>query len=293
MSPCLSVAKVPDILLLGEGYFHFQLLTFNFISMAINYKIDHDIIGDIESAEAIFVWGHGWGFNKKIFVPFVQAMRAKGASIIVNFPGWGGTPEPPENWTTVEYAELTARLIERYKKDANGKDRKIFYIGHSFGGRIGLQLGGHYGHLIDAMVLLAAAGIPERRPLLVKWFMKAKVRLFKLLKPLPVMLGMDIDKLKNRFGSADYRISSPTMRKILNNVVGENLSKEAANTSCPVLIIYGDKDSETPVEIGKILNKLIKNSQLVILRGQDHHSILTNYKHPVIRKISDFIDNVS
>ncbi|MCL2473359.1 MAG: alpha/beta hydrolase [Alphaproteobacteria bacterium] len=252
--------------------------------MAIDYKIDYDIIGDIDNAEAVFVWGHGWGFNKRIFLLFAQAMAARGASIIINFPGWGGTPEPPENWTTAEYAELTAELIEKYKKN-----RKVFYIGHSFGGRIGLQLGGHYGHLIDAMVLLASAGIPKPCSLLVKWFRKTKVFFYKFLKPVPVMLGIDLDKLKNRFGSVDYRASSPAMRKILNNVVGENLSKEAENTKCPVLIIYGDKDTETPVEIGKILNKLIKGSSLVILKGQDHHSILMDYKYPVIRKIADFV----
>jgi len=250
--------------------------------MTDNYQLNHEIIGDINNANTIFVFGHGWGFDKNIFIPFANALIVKGSSILINFPGFGGSEEPPENWTTKEYADITANLIKQYKGS-----RKVIYIGHSFGGRIGIRICSQ--DLVDAMVLLASAGIPKHKPLPIKLLRKAKVFFYKFLKPIPLMLGIDLDKLKGKFGSVDYRSASPVMRKILNNVVGENLSEEAKNIKIPVLIIYGDKDTETPPAIGKALHKLIANSSLVILKDQDHHSILMNYKQPVIRKISDFV----
>ncbi len=90
------------------------------------------------------------------------------------------------------------------------------------------------------------------------------------------------------FGSADYK-SSGGLRKIFVRVVNEDLSEQAEKIQCPVTLIYGTEDTETPPEFGERYSRLIKHSKLFLLDGQDHYSVLQNGRHQTIKIISDII----
>src|SRR5439155_11571600 len=77
------------------------------------------------------------------------------------------------------------------------------------------------------------------------------------------------DRLRQRFGSADYR-QAGALRPILIKTVGEDLSESARAVRCPTVLVYGEHDRETPPEIGLRLKELIQGSQLYVLRGFDH-----------------------
>jgi pimeloyl-ACP methyl ester carboxylesterase len=100
--------------------------------------------------------------------------------------------------------------------------------------------------------------------------------------------GPKLDRLRARLGSSDYR-NAGSLRRILTKVVNEDLTHTAALLKCPVLLVYGDKDSETPPEIGKRFSQLIPGSKLVVLHGFDHLSILTEGRHQLVRHILEFM----
>jgi pimeloyl-ACP methyl ester carboxylesterase len=56
-----------------------------------------------------------------------------------------------------------------------------------------------------------------------------------------------------------------------------------------VLLVYADQDTETPPEIGARLNRIIPGSQLILLHGFDHHTILTAGRHQLVRHILEFM----
>ena len=66
------------------------------------------------------------------------------------------------------------------------------------------------------------------------------------------------------------------MRAILSKVVNEDLKHLMPEIKAPTLLIYGEKDTATPVSDAKIMEKLIPGSGLVVFDGCGHYSFLDN-----------------
>lgn len=228
------------------------------------------------------IWAHGWGQDSSAFLPFAQSFAGMATSYLPDFPGFGQSPAPIEAWGTREYADHIAAWLKELPAGPR------IWIGHSFGCRVGIQLAAHYPYLFDKMVLIGAAGLKRRRTMFQRMSQKAKVYTFKTLKAF-VPEGPSRDALRARFGSADYKNAGP-LRPTFVKVVSEDLSAEAEKIICPTLIICGSADTEAPPEISRRLHDKIKNSQLHILDGYDHYSILGAAKHQISAMIKGFIE---
>lgn len=227
------------------------------------------------------VWGHGWGQSGAAMLPLAESLGGFVFSTIIDFPGFGASPMPPAAWGTENYADAVAEWL---KTDPR---RGRFWVGHSFGGRVGIRLAARHPELFDGLVLIASAGLPRRRGLLENARFFLRRNLFRLARRF-VSEGPALDRLRARLGSSDYRSAGP-LRPILTKVVSEDLSADAAKITCPVLLLYGDKDTETPVEIGERFRAIIPHSQLVVLEGLDHLSILGDGRHQSARHILRFV----
>ncbi len=217
-------------------------------------------------------------------MPMVQSLQAFGAHTALDFPGFGRSKRPQESWSTDDYADAIATHIKQ------SGQAPIIWIGHSFGGRVGVQLASRYPELIKGLVLIAGAGLKRKRSPLKSLYFKARIALYKFLKKL-IPLGLSQDWLQSKFGSSDYK-SAGEMRDIFLKVISEDLSAEAAKINAPTLLIYGENDSETPPEFGKRYNTLIKNSTLHILSGLDHYSVLGSGRHQVANLLQGFINTL-
>lgn len=234
-----------------------------------------------EDPQPVF-WGHGWGQSHSSFTALAEPLKNLGTHHLIDFPGFGDSGVPGEIWGTKDYADKIAELIR------SQTDRKIIWVGHSFGCRVGLQLAAHYPDLIDRMILIAAAGLKRKRPLHKKIYIAARISLFKTLKKL-IPFGLSKGWLYKIFASPDYANAGP-MRQVFIKVVNEDLTDIAQQITCPVLLVFGENDTETPPEMGQRLSGLIPNAELVLLDNQDHYSVLNEGRHQVIKLIKDFIN---
>ena len=66
------------------------------------------------------------------------------------------------------------------------------------------------------------------------------------------------------------------MRNTFKNIIKEDLKKYYKNIKVETLIIWGEKDIDTPLKDAYKLNKIIKNSGLIILKNLPHYSYLYN-----------------
>ena len=237
-----------------------------------------------QSGAAVF-WGHGWGQSHAAFLDLCEPLKNLGHHRIVDFPGFGESDLPPAEWGTAEYADHVANLIHIET------DKPIIWVGHSFGGRVGLQLAARHPELVKGLFLIAAAGLPRKRPFWKKAYLKGRIALYKFLKKL-VPFGLPERWLIKTFASADYKSAGP-MRQIFVKVVNEDLSDVATDIACPVTLVYGENDSETPPEIGERLAKLIPNAELIVLNNQDHYSVLGQGRHQVTRLLKSFIERLN
>ena len=127
-------------------------------------------------------------------------------------------------------------------------------IAHSFGGRIALKGASQNKLLFNKLVLTGCAGIKPK-----KTFKKViKTQMFNILKTF-----CNKQKLE-RFYSSDYLSLNPIMRKSFIKIVNENLNDVLSHIDNECLLIFGKKDSQTPLYMAKTLNKGIKNSKLSV-----------------------------
>lgn len=240
-------------------------------------------IASPRSTQVRLVWGHGWGQSGAAFRPLAEALASLAPSTLLDFPGFGASPIPPTTWSTADYADATAAWL---RESFSGE--QIIWLGHSFGGRVGLQLASRHPQLISAMVLIAAAGLQRRRSLPEKLRISAKRAFFKTAKRL-LPEGPQLDRLRQRMGSADYR-NAGAMRPILSRVVSEDLTTVASSVRTPTLLIYGRNDTETPPDFGERLHRLIPGSELAILDNYGHLTILDEGRHQVALRIRRFLE---
>ncbi len=242
--------------------------------------IFYEILGDASARP--FLWGHGWGHSRENLMPLAAALEKSGRHFVLDFPGFGKSPPPPEAWDTAAYADAVAEFIKGQSLPP------VIWVGHSFGGRVGLQLASRHPDLVAGLFLVAAAGLKPKKPLLKKLYFKARILIFKCLKKL-IPLGLSEKWLMGKFGSPDYRKTSGVIRQIFIKAVNEDLTDVAKGVRCPVYFVYGENDTETPPEIGKRFRALIPGSEVLILNGQDHYSVLSSGRHPVIGTLNKFV----
>lgn len=213
---------------------------------------------------------HGWGCNTTTVASIAKVAAQSHCVYNIDFPGFGKTNEPPTVWGV----ELYTQLIEKFVK-ALGLEQPSL-LGHSFGGRVGILYASR--NEVDKLILVDAAGVKPSRPL--KYYVKVytyKTQKFiaKLLLP-KAKAEQLIDKWRAKRGSADYASSSPMMRAILSKVVNEDLKDVMPSIKAPTLLIWGEKDTATPLKDAKTMEKLIPDAGLVSFAGCGHYSFLDN-----------------
>jgi len=213
---------------------------------------------------------HGWGQNIQMMQPVGDRFADKFRITILDFPGFGESSEPEVVWDISDYANM----LEEFVKKTGIK--KPIIIAHSFGGRVAIRYSAY--NPIEKLVLFGSPCIK------VKQNLSLSVRILKGLKKLP---GMDAfgEKMKKYIGSRDYKAASPTMRKILVEVVNEDLSKYARAIEQPTLLIWGEYDTEAPVRDAKELEKIMIDAALIVLPGT-HYAYLEN-----INQVCNILDN--
>ena len=215
---------------------------------------------------------HGWGQNIQMMKPIGDNLCSNHRITIIDFPGFGESDEPSTPWTIDDYSLLIENLVRELNI------RKPIVMGHSFGGRVAIRFSAN--NPIEKLVLFGSPCIRENKKL------PLSTRILKKLKTLP---GMDKlgEEMKKYIGSRDYKAASPIMRQTLVNVINEDLSSYARKIEEPTLLIWGEADTEAPVDDARELEKIMIDAALIILPGT-HYAYLENLGQ-VINILNSFL----
>lgn len=210
----------------------------------------------------------GWGNTRETFSNIINLLKEKYKIYIIDYPFFGNSPMPNKELTIYDYSEL----IHNFIKDNHINNPII--IAHSFGGRIASILISKYKLQVDKLILFDVAGIKRFN---IKLFFKTK--LYKILKGLTYLLPKCTqEKIRNKlllkFSSNDYLNIPNIMKRTFQNIIKEDLRKYYKTINTETLIIWGEKDLDTPLKDAKYLNSIIKNSELIIYKNSTHFSYL-------------------
>jgi Predicted hydrolases or acyltransferases (alpha/beta hydrolase superfamily) len=230
---------------------------------------------------------HGWGQSSLSWMPLAHLLQQTHDVYLIDLPGFGKNPEPQEPWGPEEYAAY----ITEWLKTKNIPS--AHFIGHSFGGKIALTLSLNYG-AAESLILINASAL-KAVPTLKK---RLYARLIRSLGQLTKRWD-SIRKTNHfenlfipRFGSKDYLAATALMRKTLVKTLHTNIENRLKHIRVPTLILWGEADTETPVEIGIKLNRLIPNSQLISFPQKGHYMAEEVGSHIMMRAIQPFYQSL-
>ena len=229
---------------------------------------------------------HGWGGSVHSFWPVAEGLAAAGFAVhLLDLPGFGHSDPPPAPWGVAEYARFVLAYL-----DASDLPR-VALLGHSFGGRIGLMLAAQHPERVSKMVLANSAGL--RTPLSLT--QQARIVLARAIREAldRARLTSARERLQasynRRYASEDYRNAGP-LRETFLRIIAEDLTPYASQVQAPTVLIWGDRDADTPLWQGRKLEQLIPDAGLIVFEGVGHFSYLErldDFVRIVVQFLSD------
>ncbi len=217
---------------------------------------------------------HGWGCDGTLMRPVAERLADRHLILFPDFPGHGKSDRPPGPWGIPEYGEQLEKLL----KSLNFLPCAV--IAHSFGARVAVWLSVNRPECFTQMILTGAAGIrpplsEEARKRSESFRKKKKIaesmEKSALLAPLAEML---MKKIREKYGSRDYNALDAEMRKTFVKVISQDLLELYDRIQQPTLLIWGEKDTETPLWMGREMEKRIPDSGLVLFENGTHFAYL-------------------
>lgn len=252
-------------------------------------RFDHDgaslfdeVIGQAVAPHLVLL--HGWGGTRESLRGIGVLFERTHCVHLIDLPGFGEAPLPPDDWDTNKYTDL----VQHYLLDR--VSGPVVLVGHSFGGRIAVRLAARRLPPIVGAVLMGVPGLP------VSGWSRARLRrtgIRLLRRALTSLRPATGDRLlawhTRRFGSRDYLAAGP-LRPLLVRTVNEDLTEPARTIECPVLLLWGTDDTETPPWLAERYHALLHGrATLQWLPHKDHHLYTATGAHLCAFKIRSWL----
>lgn len=242
----------------------------------------------------VVVMLHGWGRSLDALRPLGELLASSCQVILLDLPGFGNSPLPPAatnsggGWSTIEYMERVKTFL-----DDEGVTRFVL-LGHSFGGRIAVRLAARYPESVESVILIGTAGLKRERSALEELRIRLIRTMVSSAKWIDGTFGTRFFQhyLAHRFGSKDYQAAGE-LRRTLVKTVNEDLASEAGSIKQPTLLLWGAQDSETPLDVARNFNRLIRSSELHVFPNKGHEPFADVGAHLLCEYIERFLSEGS
>jgi pimeloyl-ACP methyl ester carboxylesterase len=231
---------------------------------------------------------HGWTYTLDGWNACVEGFRTEGFEPVqLRVPG---LTEPSDAvWTLDMYVEwLHEKLTSAL---ATSGEKNITLVAHSNGGRIAIAFIAKYPGIIGRLVLMDSAGVVHT-----ELWLRTKNSVLgavakigkKIISPKGAAAGSQgslgfsqlVRKIFYRLiGAKDYERAPENMRATMAGLIKIDLVPELTKVTVPTLIIWGKKDSLTPVSDAYVMHKGIAGSKLIVIPDAGHSPHMS---HPAL-----------
>lgn len=216
---------------------------------------------------------HGWGYAVDMWQPFISALKDEGIEgKLLHVPGL--TTQTDRSFTLTEYVT--------WLSDELPKNKPVYLLGHSNGGRIALAFSRKYPERVARLILMDSAGIYHN-----ELSLRIKRALFKTI----ATVGKKVTKseklrrlLYKLTREGDYKNASLPQRETMRNMLESDKHVRWENSTIPTTIIWGRNDKVTPLQNAQILHRYFSNSAIHVIDGARHSPQFT---HP--KEVKDII----
>ncbi len=208
---------------------------------------------------------HGWPSKSERWQKVAEMVAEKGLTIIVpDLPGFGQSQEPLVAWNLDTYVEWVREFTEKIP----ALQKEFYLAGHSFGGGLASKFTIKYNQRVEKLFLISAACIRQKTT--TKKTAKHISKVVKVFSFLPFYELFRKAVYKFILRRSDYAYVSGIMKETYLRVISDDLSQKLGFIKSPTIIIWGDKDTSTPIADAEFMHGKIPGSKLFVIPGADH-----------------------
>lgn len=185
---------------------------------------------------------------------------------VPDLPGFGNNTLEKEELFFDDYVDFVKDFIKKRKLT------RVILLGHSFGGRVAITFTAVYPQYVTCLVLTGASGVPRPLPSLKKKAVHVATKIIKPLftiPPLSLFYAFFRKLVYYSIGEMDY-YKANKLSKTFKNVYQVSIVGDLEKIVVPTLIVWGEKDTFTPLADGKLMHERIKKSKLVVVKNASH-----------------------
>lgn len=265
----------------------------------LNSNVYVQTYGDQNNEVVVFV--HGLGDEAStIWESSIEKLKEDYYVITFDLPGFGKSSKSDAEYTPSKYALFVDYVVSKYT------NKPFYLVGHSMGGAISLKYVNLYEEKVKRLFLIDTAGVLH----------KDAYSHFLIKMGIDKFLNIDsLDNVNNKISNFISNISSglnkivpadlystvrnDTLRKGLfqsnpTSIAAVGLVTETffgiEKIKIPTFILWGEDDEIAPLRTAYVLNKLIKNSQLEIIKNSGHVPIIDS-KDIYLEYLVEFLEN--
>jgi pimeloyl-ACP methyl ester carboxylesterase len=220
---------------------------------------------------------HGAACDSRVWRMALETLSDAFTVVAWDTPGCGQSSDPPEHFRLPDFADCLGRFI-----DALGLQRPHI-LGHSWGSALALELYRQQPETVRSLVLVGAyagwsGSLPPRE---VEQRLQFALRAAELapssFEPTS-MPGLFSDVLPTDTAAELITIMSETraagIRPMAYALAEADLRHVLPHIDVPTLLLYGDADRRSPLNVARDLHAQIPRSTLIVLPGLGHECYL-------------------
>ena len=228
------------------------------------------------------IFAHGLLVNHEAFSAQFNVLSESYRCIVLDMPGHGQSGYHPDGWTLDDLCRDLALMIQELSLG------EVTFIGQSQGGMVGIRLAARYPALLSGLVLIgtsARAEFPER---LEHWQRQREI----ILNGSEQQRAAVFTAIQRHINGEAWLSSTPAEviheRGVMlaHDRAGLVLALDAAvitrgdvrellpQIKAPTLVICGEQDTATPVELSREIVSAIDNASLLTLASVGHHPMI-------------------
>ncbi len=206
---------------------------------------------------------HGW---RRTLADFARVLAGPPVldALALDLPGFGASPLPPSPWGSADYAAAIAPVLEEMAAQRGGP---VVVLGHSFGGRVALQLAERFSELVAALVLTGVPLLPPAggapRP-------ARGYRLARWAHRRGLLSDERFEAKRLQYGSEDLRGTPAALRPTFVRLVNERYDGQFRQLRLPVVLVWGALDDVVPLEVAERAAGLLPDARLECCAGVGH-----------------------
>ena len=254
--------------------------------ITINYELEG------EGKTIVFV--HGLSDSLVYWKVLTETLKKDYQTLIYDLRGHGESTDDDRNTTIDLYQEDLYQLLKALNIE------NAVFVGLSLGGNVILDLAVNHPEMVNGLVVMSS--FPEHDEKLKNIFDdfdnaidEGFVEFFDTI--LPYTLPDDIleehkELLENVKVEAAKTANIEGIKKGINAGYGFNLSDKLNEINAPTLVIAGEEDNLTTLDIQRKISDNIQDSELIVLEKTKHNILIGRNIEKVLNIINDFMSKI-